>query len=76
MRKIVGSSEAEYRRYKRLAEEQLCQAGPSGGNSVAALVWHVSGSLSRGSRHLSIPPGGSAACNANPVAEKPPGPSR
>ena len=179
MREIVGSIEAEYRRYKALGEgaieqldhEQLSQVIGSGGNSVATLVWHISGNLVsrftdflqsdgekpwrdrdaeflhrtvpraelrekwekgwtvlfraladldderlhavvkirgiplsvhealhrslahtsyhvgqivllakglRGGewRYLSIPPGGSAAYNARPVAEKPPGPSR
>jgi uncharacterized damage-inducible protein DinB len=178
MRQIVGSIESEYRRYKRLGEgaieqlsdERLSRASSSGGNSVAALVWHISGNLvsrftdflqSDGEkpwrdrdaeflhrtvpraeirekwekgwtvlfrsladldderlhavvkirgvpysvhealhrslahtsyhvgqivflakafrsgewRHLTIPPGGSAAYNENPVAEKPPGPS-
>ena len=53
MREIVGSIEAEYRRYKllgegameQLSEEQLSQASASGSNSVAAIVWHVSGNL-------------------------------
>jgi uncharacterized damage-inducible protein DinB len=179
MREIVGSIEAEYRRYKLLAEraieqltdEQLSRTSGAGGNSVATLVWHVSGNLEsrftdflqsdgekpwrdrdgeflertasradllekwekgwtallgsladldddrlrqvvkirgvplsalealhrslahasyhvgqivflakdlRGGhwRHLTIPPGGSAAYNANPFAEKPPGSSR
>lgn len=179
MRQLVGSIEGEYRRYKRLGEaaidqvtdEQLCQVSSSGGNSIATLVWHISGNLAsrftdflqsdgekawrdrdaeflhrsvaraevrekwekgwtvlfrslaeldddrlhavvkiRGVplsvhealhrslahasyhvgqivfwakalragqwQHLSIPPGGSAAYNENPVAEKPPGPSR
>jgi hypothetical protein len=179
MREIVGSIEAEYRRYKALGDraieqlghEQLSQVMGSGGNSVATLVWHISGNLVsrftdflqsdgekswrdrdaefrpcavpraelhekwekgwmvlfrslaeldderlhavvkiRGAalsvhealhrslahtsyhvgqivfvakalrggewRHLSIPPGGSAAYNANPVGEKPPEPAR
>jgi ribosomal protein S18 acetylase RimI-like enzyme len=53
MRTIVGSIEGEYRRYKllgeraveQLAEEQLSQSDGSGGNSIAAIVWHVSGNL-------------------------------
>jgi uncharacterized damage-inducible protein DinB len=53
MRLIVGSIEAEYRRYKHLAdeameqitEEQLSRRVGSGGNSIATLVWHVSGNL-------------------------------
>jgi hypothetical protein len=165
MRKIVGSIEGEYRRYKaagegaieQLADEQLSHVMGSGGNSIATLVWHISGNLEsrfmdflhsdgeklwrdrdaewekgwtvlfrsladlddeclhsmvkirgvvlsvhealhrslahtsyhvgqivfvakalRGGewRYLTIPPGGSAAYNENPVAEKPPGPSR
>ena len=179
MRQIVGSIEAEYRRYKliaegaieQLADGQLSQVSSSEGNSIATLVWHISGNLEsrftdflqsdgekpwrdrdaefipravsraelrekwdkgwtvligslaglddrqlhemvkirgvalsvlealhrslahasyhvgqivflakelRGGawRYLTIPPGGSAAYNENPVAEKPPGPSR
>jgi hypothetical protein len=51
MRSIVGSIEGEYRRHKTLAEralEQLPEAALSqalGGNSVATLVWHISGNL-------------------------------
>src|SRR5688500_14892608 len=53
MRQIVESIEGEYRRYKtagegaieQLADEQLCQASSSGGNSIAMLVWHISGNL-------------------------------
>jgi uncharacterized damage-inducible protein DinB len=53
MREIVGSIEGEYRRYKslgegameQLSEEQLCQASGSGTNSVATIVWHISGNL-------------------------------
>jgi hypothetical protein len=53
MRQIVGSIEAEYRRYKRLGEgaieqltdEQLCHMSSPGGNSIATIVWHVSGNL-------------------------------
>lgn len=53
MRNIVGSIEGEYRRYKtlgdaaigQLTDEQLSLAGSSGGNSVATLVWHISGNL-------------------------------
>lgn len=49
----MDSVVAEYRRYKALAEaalEQvpepaLSQAGPSGGNSLATICWHVSGNL-------------------------------
>lgn len=50
---VVSSTLAEYRRYKALAEAaiaqleelELSQPGPNGGNSIAALVWHVSGNL-------------------------------
>lgn len=53
MRKIVGSIEAEYRRYQRLAEGaieqldegQLSSKGQAGENSIAAIVWHISGNL-------------------------------
>jgi uncharacterized damage-inducible protein DinB len=53
MRQIVGSIEGEYRRYKQLgegameqlSEEQLCQASGSEANSIATLVWHISGNL-------------------------------
>ncbi len=53
MREILGSIEAEYRRYKLLAERAIEQvddenlsrmSGPAG-NSIATLVWHVSGNL-------------------------------
>jgi hypothetical protein len=50
---IIQSIAGEYRRYKALAEaalEQvpevaLSQPGPSGGNSLATICWHVSGNL-------------------------------
>lgn len=53
MRAIVSSIDAEYRRYKALAEaalEQVPEAslstpGPSGGNSLAIICWHLSGNL-------------------------------
>jgi len=53
MREVVASIEGEYRRYKQLgeaafaqvADEQLGVSGEAGGNSIAALVWHVSGNL-------------------------------
>lgn len=53
MRQIVGSIEAEYRRYKLIAERaieqladgQLSQASSSEGNSIATIVWHISGNL-------------------------------
>lgn len=49
----IGSIEAEYRRYKTLAEaamaqlrdEELSTPGPGGSNSAAVLVWHVAGNL-------------------------------
>lgn len=53
MRDIVASIEGEYRRYRKLGIETMEQldrgqlvARPSGeSNSVATLVWHVSGNL-------------------------------
>ena len=53
MREILGSIEGEYRRYKALGEgaieqlsdEELSRASSPAGNSVAALVWHISGNL-------------------------------
>jgi hypothetical protein len=50
---VVDSIVAEYRRYKALAEAAfdqvpepaLSQPGPSGGNSLATICWHVSGNL-------------------------------
>lgn len=53
MRPIVDSIEAEYRRYKKLAEraieqlseDDLSKAGPGGGNSIAVICWHLSGNL-------------------------------
>ncbi len=53
MREILESIEAEYRRYKGLAEatfeqltvEQLAHVLAAGGNSVAILAWHISGNL-------------------------------
>jgi hypothetical protein len=50
---LIQSIEAEFRRYKALAEaalEQvpesaLSEAGPGGGNSLAILCWHISGNL-------------------------------
>ncbi|HEV8658577.1 MAG TPA: DUF1572 family protein [Thermoanaerobaculia bacterium] len=52
MRTIVGSIEAEYRRYKKYAEgamrqlndDQLAEA-PADSNSVATIVWHIAGNL-------------------------------
>lgn len=53
MNTLVKSVEAEFRRYKALAEGALEQvsdnalssAGPSGGNSLAIICWHISGNL-------------------------------
>lgn len=53
VRKIVGSIESEYRRYRllgqgairQLDDDQLGSAGPGSTNSVATIVWHVSGNL-------------------------------
>jgi uncharacterized damage-inducible protein DinB len=50
---LIDSIRAEYRRYKALAdaaleqvsEPSLSQQGPSGGNSLATICWHVSGNL-------------------------------
>jgi uncharacterized damage-inducible protein DinB len=52
MNGYVRSLEEEYKRYKalgeaaiaQLAEEQISVAAP-GGNSIAAIVWHVAGNL-------------------------------
>ena len=53
MNTLVKSIEAEYRRYKALAEggieqapdDMLSAAGPGNGNSLAIICWHVSGNL-------------------------------
>lgn len=53
MRTFVQSIEAEFGRYRALgegairqvADDQLSQAGPLGGSSLAVLVWHISGNL-------------------------------
>ncbi len=53
MREILESIEAEYRRYKGLAEgtfeqlaaDELGRVLAGEGNSVAILVWHISGNL-------------------------------
>lgn len=50
---IIESIVGEYRRYKKLAEaaiaqvpeDQLCVSDFESGNSIAALVWHLSGNL-------------------------------
>lgn len=54
MRDIMSSIEGEYRRYKALAESamaqldesDLCRAPATGSNSIAMVVWHLSGNLS------------------------------
>ena len=53
MRELITSIEGEFRRYKKLGDEtlaqlrdeELTQAGPGGGNSIAILVWHLGGNL-------------------------------
>ena len=53
MNLLINSIEAEFRRYQALAEaaleqvseEQLSAPGPSGGNSLAIICWHISGNL-------------------------------
>ena len=53
MRVIIKSIEAEYRRYKQLAEssfaqlseQQLAQVAGSSDNSVATIAWHIGGNL-------------------------------
>jgi len=53
VRRVVGSIESEYRRYKllgdgalsQLDERQLGAATADATNSVATIVWHVSGNL-------------------------------
>ena len=53
MRPLISSIEAEYRRYKALGEGAIGQLGdaevsapgPNGGNSIAVIVWHLSGNL-------------------------------
>ena len=50
---LIKSVEAEFRRYKAYAEaaleqvqeNQLSEPGPSGGNSLAIIGWHVAGNL-------------------------------
>lgn len=50
---LIKSIEAEFRRYKALAESALEQVqenhlsepGPNGGNSLAIICWHVAGNL-------------------------------
>jgi hypothetical protein len=53
MRKIIEAIEGEFRRYqalgqatiRQLNEQQLATPLSRGGNSVAILVWHISGNL-------------------------------
>ena len=53
MRETIESIENEFRRYKSLGEgafnqlddSQLADPGPGRGNSVATMVWHLSGNL-------------------------------
>ncbi|HEY6362802.1 MAG TPA: DUF1572 family protein [Vicinamibacterales bacterium] len=53
MRDILASIETEYRRYKglgdgaieQLFDDELTRAASAGGNSVAVLVWHLSGNF-------------------------------
>lgn len=53
MNTLIKSIEAEYRRYKALAEAALdqvpeasiSQPGPADGNSLATICWHVAGNL-------------------------------
>jgi hypothetical protein len=54
MKTLLTSVEAEYRRYKamadaamaQLSEAELTRPGPNGGNSVAVVAWHIAGNLS------------------------------
>jgi hypothetical protein len=53
VRDIISSIEGEFRRYKKLGEDSIRQLrdadlsmpGPGRNNSVAVLVWHISGNL-------------------------------
>ncbi len=53
MNMLIKSIEAEYRRYKAMAEgafaqvsdDQLSEPGPGDGNSLAIICWHLSGNL-------------------------------
>jgi hypothetical protein len=53
MRELITSIEGEFRRYKKLGDAtiaqlqdiELTESGPGGGNSIAILVWHISGNL-------------------------------
>lgn len=52
-RSVISSIEAEYRRYRALAEAAMAQLGepelstpgPNDGNSVAVIAWHIAGNL-------------------------------
>jgi hypothetical protein len=53
MRDVIASIETEFRRYRglgdgailQLADGELSRPGSDGGNSVAVLVWHISGNF-------------------------------
>jgi uncharacterized damage-inducible protein DinB len=53
MRDLIVAIEGEFARYKKLSEDAIRQVpddllsaeGPGGGNSLAVLVWHLSGNL-------------------------------
>ena len=53
MREIIASIEGEYRRYRTLGDgtldqldpDQLCTRVSPESNSVATIVWHISGNL-------------------------------
>lgn len=53
MSTLIASIDAEYRRYKALAEaavaqvtdEELSRPGPAGSNSIATIMWHIAGNL-------------------------------
>jgi hypothetical protein len=53
MRDFIASIETEFRRYKGLGDaafqqvtdDELVQPAPNGGNSIAILVWHLSGNF-------------------------------
>jgi hypothetical protein len=53
MRNVVSSIEAEFRKYKKLGEiaigqltdDEIAAPAAEGGNTVASLVWHLSGNL-------------------------------
>ncbi len=65
MNVLIKSVEAEYRRYKAMAEGAFDQVPDemlsAPGDAFAGNNW----------KYLSIPPGQSAAYNVNPVMEKP-----